>query len=67
MADKFDESWEVLQRSTPINKSAVVGERPPPIDGKERLCFIITKNQSNSWVDDLYQYGRIDALRRIFH
>lgn len=67
MDDNFDDGWAVLQRSTPINKSGISKERPRSFTGSERLCFIITKNQTNSWADDLYQYGRLDDFRRVFH
>jgi hypothetical protein len=33
----------------------------------EKLCFVITKNKSNSWADDLYACGRIADQTRVYH
>ncbi len=40
--------------------------QPKPAENK-RLCFVITKNKSNSWVDDLYACGRITDLNRVYN
>lgn len=67
MDDKFEQGWDLLQRSTPINKKGIIGEPGGTYGVSEPLCFIITKSQSNSWADDLYQCGRLDDSRRIYH
>ena len=33
----------------------------------EKICFVITKNKSNSWADDLYACGRIADQTRVYH
>ena len=33
----------------------------------EKLCFVITKNKSKSWADDLYACGRIADQTRVYH
>jgi hypothetical protein len=63
----FEQGWELLQGSTPINQKGIVREPARPFNNKEPLCFIITKCQSNSWADDLYQCSRFDDLHRVFH
>jgi hypothetical protein len=67
MDDKFEQGWKLLQRSTPINQKGIVREPAGTFINKEPLCFIITKCQSNSWADDLYQCGRFDDSRRVYH
>ena len=51
-----------LQKQTPgkkpKNKKAAI---------PEKLCFVITKNKSNSWADDLYACGRIADQTRVYH
>lgn len=67
MDDNFEQDWELLQRSIPINRKGIVREPAESFISNEPLSFIITKGQSNSWVDDLYQCSRFDELRRVFH
>lgn len=33
----------------------------------ERFCFVITKNKSNSWADDLYACGHISERTRVYN
>jgi hypothetical protein len=67
MDDKFKQRWDLLQNSTPINQKGIVREPAEMYCVNEPLCFIITKCQSNSWADDLYQCGRFEDLRRVYH
>lgn len=67
MDDEFKQGWELLQGSIPINKKGIVREPAGPLIEKEPLCFIITKGQSASWADDLYQCSRFDDVHRTFH
>ena len=32
-----------------------------------KMRFIITKNQNNSWVDDLHAQAQLNQLKRIYH
>jgi hypothetical protein len=32
-----------------------------------RMCFIITKNKSNSWIDDLHAQEQLNQMERVYH
>ncbi len=40
-----------------------------PVDQKPgtRVRFIITKNNNNSWIDDLHAQEQLNKLERVFH
>jgi hypothetical protein len=34
---------------------------------KTRVCFIITKNKSHSWIDDFHAQAQLDTMERVYH
>ena len=32
-----------------------------------KIRFIITKNKSNSWIDDIHAQAQLDIMERVYH
>jgi hypothetical protein len=64
MEDEIERIRDALKSPLPIpeQKKKIV---LPNLN--KRLCFVITKNKSNSWVDDLYSCGHLADLNRVYH
>ncbi len=64
MEDEIEKIRDALKSPLPIpeQKRKIV---LPNLN--KRLCFVITKNKSNSWVDDLYSCGHLADLNRVYH
>ncbi len=33
----------------------------------KKVCFVITKNNNNSWIDDLYVQEQLNQIERVYH
>ena len=53
---------QLKQNKGLVSKITTTGPKP-----KERVRFVITKNKSNSWVDDLQAQAELNQMERIFH
>jgi hypothetical protein len=67
MADDTGAKQDITKALHPIREKGKKPKKTTTPDNGERLCFIITKNKSNSWADDLYACGRIADLNRVYH
>ncbi|MFH0781905.1 MAG: hypothetical protein V2B20_08130 [Pseudomonadota bacterium] len=67
MADEIDTGRVIGKASFQVHESGKIQKKTVKQATHERLCFIITKNKSNSWADDLYACGHIADLNRIYH
>jgi hypothetical protein len=67
MADETDAKRDVKKASFQVREHGKKPKKKPTPERNEKLCFVITKNKSNSWADDLYACGRIADLNRVYH
>ena len=67
MADETDTRRDMKKASTQTKVHGKQLKKDPKPAINQRLCFVITKNKSNSWADDLYACGRIADLNRVYH
>lgn len=67
MTDEIDTRRAIKKASFQVQESGLILKKITKPATKKRLCFIITKNKSNSWADDLYACGHIADLNRIYH
>jgi hypothetical protein len=67
MADDTGAKQDMKKASLQIREKGKKPKKKTTPDRNERLCFVITKNKSNSWADDLYACGRIADLNRVYH
>jgi len=67
MEDDFSKLRE-LKKPLDQTTNTIVGVQPT-IGSKPntRLCFVITKNKNNSWVDDLHAQEQLNRMERVFH
>ncbi len=64
MEDEIERMRDALKSPLPIPDQIKKIIRP---NLNKRLCFVITKNKSNSWADDLYYCSHLADLNRVYH
>lgn len=67
MADEADAARKTKKSPFFGQDSVTRQKEKAQLPGNEKLCFVITKQKSASWADDLYACGRIADLNRVYH
>jgi hypothetical protein len=64
MEDDFSNLRNLKKALQPENMANL---KPADQKSSTRVCFIITKNKNNSWVDDLHAQEQLNKMERVFH
>lgn len=73
MDDELDLLREIIGHSAGKPKNCKDQQEPflPKLSEKTatdgRLCFVITKNKSSSWVEDLYECISVNERTRVYN
>lgn len=66
MADDFNNLRKPKKKPLQAAEK-VIDIKPARLKPSNRVCFIITKNKNNSWVDDLHALEQLNLAERIYH
>jgi hypothetical protein len=64
MEDDFSNLRNLKKTLQPENMANL---KPAGQKSSTRVCFIITKNKNNSWVDDLHAQEQLNKMERVYH
>ncbi len=67
MADDFSNLRNLKKPKSKIAENSVDPKLIPRKKASMRVCFIITKNKNNSWVEDLHALAQLNEIERVYH
>lgn len=67
MADDFNNLRDFKESLFQLSENVINIKKTTNQKPNTRIRFIITKNKSNSWIDDFHAQAQLDTIERVYH
>ena len=67
MADDFNNLRNLKKPLFQTSEGIVNIKKNTTQKANTRIRFIITKNKTNSWIEDIHAQAQLDVLERVYH
>lgn len=67
MSNDFSNLRDYKESLTQTSEKVIDLKKSTSIKTNTRICFVITKNKNNSWIDDLHAQAELNQVKRVYN